>query len=224
MKKTVPKKSKEHEKRVEANVTKKGANTQQGVVQQKWFDDRMREMGVSVKMVADHFGTYSNMVWRMTSGKREVTPGEIAEWARYLKVPLAVAFQKFGYNPPGNMTRVIGAMRANGRVTIYPPNMQRETEAPAANTDLVALVVEAPQSALAIFDGSHLFYEPSTIVRHDTFGRLAVVELGDHPAPIVGMIDRATQIGRSKIVVFGGDEAIESRQLISATPVVWQRL
>lgn len=188
-----------------------------------WFRNRMADLDITPQRAADHFSTYPAMVWRMTSGHRKLTPHEICEWARLLKVSVAVILRRLGEDPPAVTVPVIGIVREHGRVSILPPAAQRRADAPGNSMQpLVALDVDTAQTALALYDGSALYYEPASVVRADAFGRLAIIELGDHAAPIVGVLDRGS-VGRGRIVVFGGTETLESSQIISATPVRWIR-
>lgn len=222
------KRPKKHENRVTKNIAPaKPAPRPKGKWKpdpdERWIKTRMHELGKSVEEAAKFFDTYTNMVWRMTSGSRPVRPDELARWATFLEVPFPEAARRFGIDVPPSTVSLIGVLRANGRVTLYPPNQQKRVEAPTdGGPELVCVVVESPQSALAVWDGTFLYYEPTKVFRADAFGRLSVVEFGDVGAPIVGFLDRAS-VGRARVTVFGSSEVIESAQPISATPVKWTR-
>lgn len=201
----------------------KGRKLAQRKPDEEWFNVRMDELGLTRAQAAKHFGTYPNMLWRVMSGMRPVRVQEVIDWAVFLKVPVSVVLTRFGFHVPRAQVPVIGVMRKSGRVTVLPPNQQTKVDAPDdLSANLVAIRVEGAHSALAIFDGSYLFYEPSKIVRTDAIGRLSVVEFGDYPAPLVGVVDRAT-IGKGRVTLFGGEDIVESEMMISATPVRWQR-
>lgn len=120
---------------------------------------------------------------------------------------------------------MIGALRGNARISIFPTNLVQKTESPRPEPGaLVALRIDAAQSALAIHHGGFLFYEPTEVVARGAIGRLSVVELGDQAAPVVGVLDRAIGDRGGLVTIFGGSETIESAQLQSATPVLWQRM
>jgi hypothetical protein len=190
---------------------------------ERWFVKRMDELGLGKQDAARHFGTYTNMLWRVMSGARPVRVGEVIEWAKFLKVPVSVVLVRFGFDVPRVTVPVVGVMRKTGRVSVLPPNQQTRVDAPDdLSAAMVAIRVEGAHSALAIFEGSYLFYEPSNIVRADSYGRLSVVEFGDYPAPLVGVVDRA-DVGRGRVTLFGGLDTIESEMMISATPVLWTR-
>ena len=190
---------------------------------ERWFVKRMDEIGVGKQDAARHFGTYTNMVWRMITGHRPVRVAEAIEWAKFLKVPVSVALVRFGYDVPRVTVPVVGVMRKSGRVSTLPPNQQTRVDAPDdLSAAMVAIRVEGTHSALAIFDGNYLFYEPSQVVRADSYGRLSVVEFGDYPAPMVGIVDRAG-VGKGRVTLFGGDDTVESDMMISATPILWMR-
>jgi len=190
---------------------------------QEWFKRRMDEIGLSVTAAAEAFETYPNMIWRMTSGARTVRPDEICTWARLLNVGVATILQRLGESPPVLTVPLIGRVRANGRITQYPPGHVRRVDAPAdAALETVAVDVDAPNSTLQIYDGSTLYYEPADVIVAEAFGRLSVIGTGDNPAQIVGVLDRASR-GKSRILIFGGSETVESSHVISATPVRWTR-
>ena len=135
-----------------------------------------------------------------------------------------IALRRLGVDIPPATVPVIGVLRGNARVSILPPDKVANVESPRLPPGpLVALQIETSQTALAIYHGGLLYYEPSEVVLPGAFGRLSVVELGDVPAPVVGVIDRGRSIKGGRVTVFGGLETIESDQLQSAAPILWQR-
>lgn len=199
-------------------VTKKAAKPDSA-----WFEKRMDELGISRQRAAKHFGTYPNMLWRVMTGARPVRVQEVIDWAVYLQVPVSVALVRFGFHVPRATVPVVGVVRKSGRVSPLPTQQQSKVDAPDdLSAAMVALRVEGAHSPLAIFDGAYLFYEPSQIVRTDSFGRLSVVEFGDYPAPMIGVVDRAA-VGKGRVTLFGGSDTVESEMMISATPIRWQR-
>jgi hypothetical protein len=204
-------------------ASKKSAAKKTNKPDEAWFAKRMDELGIGRQDAAKHFKTYPNMLWRVMTGHRPVRVQEVIDWAIYLKVPVSVALVRFGFQVPRATVPVVGLMRKTGRVTVLPPNQQTKIDAPDdLSAAMVAIRVEGAHSSLAIFDGSYLFYEPSDIVRVDAFGRLSVVEFGDYPAPLVGVVDRAA-VGKGRVTLFGGEDVVESDMMISATPIRWQR-
>jgi len=190
---------------------------------EKWFAARMDELGITRQAAAKHFDTYPNMLWRVLTGARPVRVQEVIDWAVFLQVPISVALVRFGFRVPKATVPVVGVVRKSGRVSPLPANQQTRVDAPDdLSAGMVALRVEGAHSDLAIFDGAHLFYEPSNIVRTDAFGRLSVVEFGDYPAPLIGVVDRAA-VGKGRVTLFGGADVVESEMMISATPIRWQR-
>lgn len=189
-----------------------------------WFRHRMGELGITPQRAAEHFETYPAMVWRMTSGQRKLTPHEICEWAKILKVSVAVILKRLGEDPPAVSVPIIGTVGAHGRVAMLAPGQQRKAESPGVGQkQLVAFAVETANTELVLYDGSTIYYEPATVIRPDAFGRLAIIELGDHDGPIVGVLERG-RLGKGRVTVFGGTETIESSQVVSAAPVRWLRI
>lgn len=171
------------------------------------------------KQIMGHDG----LLRRTFAGERRAQVEEMIALAAALSVPFVTVVRRYGYEIPAVRCPLIGSVNSAGRLNFYTPDRQAVVEAPLDEVPgMVAVVVEAAHSALAIFDGSTLFYEPADDVRPDSFGRLSVVTVGEQPAPVLGVIERGG-IGRTRIVVYGGIETLESRELKSATPIRWQR-
>lgn len=189
-----------------------------------WFETRMSEMGYDRAAAAKRWNTYPNMIWRVLTGARPVRTQEIIEWCEWLQVPITVGLFRFGFDVPRSRVPVIGNVNSDGRISILPPGHQEHVDAPGdMQCTMVALRVKGDNRALSIYDGALLYYEPSEVVSVASFGRLSVVELGDHLPPLVGIVDRASG-GRGRITLFGGAETIESDKVVSATPIRWQKL
>lgn len=191
-----------------------------------WFRARMHERGLDRDTVAGELDIVGNSVWLMLSGKRGVRPDEIAIWSRLLDVPYLDVVRRFGFAVPDNTVAVTETLRVSGRISVRTPDQVYRVQAPPGlSAKGAAIVVEGAHTALAIFEGSHLFYERTEGVDVNAVGRLSVVETAEHgSAPIVGMLTRGSVIGQIRIIVFGGLETIESRQLVGAWPVLWQKL
>ena len=188
-----------------------------------WFRDRMSELALDQKDAEKVFGTYRAMIWRMVTGQRPPRPEEIIIWAKFLRVPVLECMRRFGYDVPVPSVSVIGAIKSNGRVSVFPPAAIEQIEAPVdASENMRALIVEAPQTGLQLFDGTYLYYEPSKVVNPAAYGKLAVLEIGDISAPVIGVLYRISARSK-KVEVYGGRERFDTEQLISAAPVLWQR-
>ncbi len=191
----------------------------------QWVEDRQRTLGLSVAALAEALGTYPNMVWRIMSGARRVTPQEICTLAGVLRVPVTVLMRRWGFDVPSVSVPVIGEVNAAGRVSTFPAGQGGEVPSPDdSRNELVALRVRSAESAYPLFDGYHFFYEPGQRVEPGAFGRLSVLELGTHTAPIVGVLDK-TSVTRVSVAVWGlkGAERVEDYTLVSAKPVLWMR-
>lgn len=190
----------------------------------KWFDARLNDVGMSARQISLKLGT-NYQIWRriMTEG-RECTIGESITLARELRAPWEMVISRLGFEIPERKCPIIGKVGPHGRISTFTPDEVRRTLAPPdVDETTVALLVDAPQSALGVFHGATLFYEPSAGVRPDAMGRLGIIELGDHPAPILGVLERSAALGRGRVSIYGTGEAVESRKLISAAPVLWWR-
>lgn len=192
--------------------------------QTEWLKNRLRDRGVSLDAAAETLGTYKLMLHRILGGSRPARPDEILDLAPLLGVSPIEAIRRFGYTVPETKIDVVGKVNEFGRIEWFPPDLIRRTEAPAdATANMRALTVDAPQSRLAIYDGAMLYYSPlADRVDAQAVGRLAVIGLGDQPAPLVGVLSYAAG-DRKRVTVIGGAEVIESKQLIFAAPIVWIR-
>lgn len=191
--------------------------------QTEWIKNRLRERGVTLDAAAAKLGTYKLMVHRVLGGQRPARPDEIIAFAPLLGVSAVEALRRFGYAVPETRVDLIGRVNEFGRVEFYPPDLVRRTEAPAdAHADMKALTVDAPHSRLAIYDGATLFYVPSKVVDAQAVGRLALLEIGDQAAPVLGVLSYAAG-GRKRVTIIGGAEVLETAQLISAAPIAWVR-
>lgn len=185
----------------------------------------MRDMGLDRPAVAKALDVPENTVWLMTRGKRRVQLEEITTWAKLLDVSYLEIVRQFGVTVPDHAVPVTGVLRPHGRITpLSPDRVYRVPAPPDIGPRGVAVQVEGAHTAFALFEGSHLYYEPTGNVAVDAFDRLSVVELADHgSAPVVGLLTRGA-MRHVKVVVFGGLETIESQQLVGAWPVRWQRM
>ena len=190
-----------------------------------WLDQRLRERGVRKKDIAALFEVHPNMVHKMLNGERRVQIAEVKSWSSLLGVSFIEAMRRFGFDVPPTTCPLIGTVDGLGRVRYRRGNgvPARMIAAPeTAGGNIVALQVDAPRSAISIYDGSCLYFEPSDIMRVDAVGRLSVIAMEGEPVPVIGVLARAT-LGRGSVSVYGGIELIETNSIVSATPIVWQR-
>ena len=189
----------------------------------RWISERLAEVDLRKSELAEKLHVHPNIVHKMLNGQRRVQIAEFRLLAQLLHVPFMEVVRRFGFDVPGAMVPCIGAIDGRARIAVLPPDRQHDTPAPeSAVPGTVALIVDAPHSALSVYHGSTLYYVPSDTVRVDAFGRLGVLEIDGEPAPVVGVLDRAT-MGRGRVRVFGGIDVIDTERLVSATPVTWQR-
>lgn len=194
----------------------------------EWFQTRLDEQGISPRMAAAAFGLEDSQSWmirRMLAGERALRPDEIAIWAKLVRASPTTVLRKLnlGVDIEEPRVPVVGIVRDDGRVSSLPESPPQMVEAPTdAPGGMVALNVEAPLSGLAYFHGSTFYFVPSDKVMPDSFGRLSVIEIGDSPSPVVGVLDRAS-VGRGRVVIFGTNESIETKMMVSATPIRWIR-
>lgn len=190
----------------------------------EWFDAQLDRRGLNRTGLSVQFDPGAkNWLNKILMSERRMQLSEVAWVAKRLGVPGAEIIRRLGYDLPGAEVPVIGTVTAHSRISIVPPLEQDKVPAPpGASERMVALRVEADQSALSLYSGVLMYYVPCEKVRPDSFGRICVCELGDSAAPIVGCIDRAS-LGRSKIILLDGKSVIETAELEAAAPIEWTK-
>lgn len=190
-----------------------------------WFSARIAEVHLQKQMVADKLGMHPNLLHKLLSGERRCQIGEAIALARMLKVPKAEIVARLGFDWPRDVIRITGRVGGRGYVSPLPPQQQFEVECPFEYEadSLSALTVDAAHSALGIYHGMTVYYSPSPGVSIEAFGRLSVIEAGEHQSAILGSIDRASH-GKGTVVVFGGIEVLHVQTIISASPVRWLKV
>lgn len=214
--------------------TRKKAKPKAPVVDVAWFTDRARETGTSIARLSAVALGHKDLIGRSLKGERTFKPSELVDIAKALDVPVAIVLSKLGFDVPGVTCKMIGRVNALCRVSFLPSENRKEVAAPTdREVDLVALEFDTAHSVLALYHGKYLYYTPSDGVELAAIGGLSVVELGDHPAPVLGVPERASlerrrggqaSPARGRILLFGGLDPIDSEQIISAAPIRWQRM
>lgn len=142
--------------------------------------------------------------------------------ARELRVPIGELLIKLGYNYRQRECPLIGGVGEAGRVTLFPGPHKSVSSPDETDEDLRAVIVEADYLALALYAGSYLYFAPAEAVRTDVWGKLCLVDIQDEPAPVVGIVGRASP-GRGRVRLFGGSGTRDDVRVASATPVRWIR-
>lgn len=188
----------------------------------EWFESRLAVSNYTARSISYKLSANNMHLWRRTIHEgRECTIAEAIALAPLLGVDFREIVRRLGFTIPEAVTPIIGRVGPHGRISMLPGSAGSCPTPPGMQPAAVALRIDAPQSpGLAIFHGNYLFYEPSRVVRPDTFGRLSVIELSDHAAPVVGVLDRAS-VGFARVAIFGGAETLDNERVSSATPVLW---
>lgn len=188
-----------------------------------WIKNRLRERGVTIERAASALGTYKAMLHRIVSGARPARPDEIIKMADLLGITTIEALRRFGYAVPELRIDLIGRVNADGRVIFFAPDQVRKVDSPAdAAADTRALIVDAPHSRLAIYDGAVMYYAPSPVVDAQATGRLSIIEISEQAAPVLGILNHLAA-GRKRVTIIGGIETLETKSILTAAPVTWIR-
>lgn len=190
---------------------------------QAWFHARAKEVGTSIARISTKVAGSKDLVGRALAGSRHFKPAEIVALSEGLKAPLSVIFMRLGYEPRGATCPLLGVINEHARVSWVNPTPDKNVPCPMdLHYSLAALLVETSNMALEYLSGAYLYYEPASGVRPDAFGRLSVIEMGDHDATVIGYLDRGA-IGSARVVLPARLGVVETEQLKSASPVRWTR-
>ncbi len=196
-------------------------------VNRQWLDLQLAKSGESARSISLKLSDGQNyQIWRrVVTGARKCSIGESLQLAEILRVPWHSLVEALGYVIPDLTVPISAEVNDMGQINTLPPGHQgpRVPLPPDAEPGVHALRVNAPQSALAVFQGAVLYYEETEGVRPDAFGRLSVVEIGGHMTRLLGVIERSAQPGRGDVKVWGTDTVVRTNRIISATPVRWIR-
>jgi hypothetical protein len=188
---------------------------------QQWLDQAGLSRAALSRALNDK---NQNLLTKILNGDRQCTIGEAAFLSARLKVPFANVVQALGYDVPSDQVDIVGTVTGTGRVSDYPPNEHRVAAAPPdAPPGMVALDMQTSDSRLALYNGTLLYYVPAPGVLPGAIGHASVIRIGEEPAAMVGLIDKASTISRAAIRGLDGKTIRETSQLVSASPIEWMR-
>ncbi|MDP2619887.1 MAG: helix-turn-helix transcriptional regulator [Hyphomicrobiales bacterium] len=198
----------------------------------KWFQDRIRDLGLSQRRVSKLLERSPNTLSLILTGHRRVSHKELPRLAQFLDTTPDELLKRLGAETPGTVrdgdVEIIGTVDEMDRIT--PETAARRVAAPSQfrlTRTLRAVVFETAGTGHDWMHGWALFYEQPArprAVDADTLGRLCVVEVGDKPGAYVCAIRRGIERGRYDLLhAFRGDLMVGGVVVRSAAPVLWIR-
>lgn len=193
----------------------------------KWFQDRIRDLGLSQRRVSAMIAHNPNTMSLILNGKRKVTHDEIPQIAQLLDTtPEEILFRLGAEAPAGQRSRAlkcVGTTDETGRVVdATGPRTVPAINKSSANTRGILF------DAAASNDWRHgwvFYYDQPAKPRApdaDTVNSLCVVEVGDKKGSFIGVIRRGVDRGRYDVVnPFTGQAVVKAVQIRTANPVTW---
>lgn len=189
---------------------------------QPWIDERLAYVGLSRLALGARLGQHPNAIGRILRGELKPKVEEVISMARELRVPLGELLVRLGYTYKRRDCPLVGSVTEMGRVNMFGGQLRHVASPDETDEDLQALSVETDYLALALYAGSYLYFAPAEALRSDVWGKLCLVDIQDEPAPVVGIVARASP-GRNRVRLFGGSGTMDDVRVVSATPVRWIR-
>lgn len=191
-----------------------------GPVDVRWFDDQLEQAGLTRTTLAARWGGHANLVGRLLRGDKQLDATEALAVAAALNVPVTEIIRRMGYECPRPVAPVVGELRPDGQVLLRAGARETVLAPEDAGAGLVAVDVAVTIESLSLYPRSFLFYRPSDRIEPSAIGRVCIIEANDCPLPLVGKLDPALA-GESVVRIFGGPQVVRTRELTSATPLLW---
>lgn len=187
-------------------------------VDTKWFQDRMRAKGMSLRGLAKLMELDHAALSRIFHGHRKVNGEELAQIANLLGAPINEVMARFGLRAPASAASavtLIGTVDSKGEVH---PSKGGTMAPPQIPGGAVSVRNEDPSS---LTFGWTYFYELRSNVDRDTIGKLCVVKLKDGRQLL--RIVRNGLDPNTYLLISSTTGDIETAGIVSASPVIWIR-
>lgn len=201
------------------------------VVDKKWFQDRIRDLGLSQRRVSTLFATNPNTLSLILADDpdkaRKVQHDELPIIADALQVSVDELLRRLGVALPTMdkdvPVEVIGTLDETGRVSELAA--RRTVDAPAGTTPNTRAVIFNALGAGHVQHGWVYFVDVPAKPRPvdaDTLNALCLVEVGDHPGYHVGVVRRGIERGTYDLFnAFTGQPIVSGVAIRSAVRVNW---
>lgn len=189
----------------------------------RFFDALMAEKKLSLRALAAKMGMNHSQLSLTFSGGRKLQLDEAAQLSQIFGVPIHAIVENAGVTVRphgGKRVKVIGAVKGDGSVEVYPKDVVERTTAPAGLPgDAISMQCRTAGSALDWADGMLLFCRPPDRVHPEAIGRLSFCKVKDGPH-VVAHVRRGYQDGSHNL---SGFFQRESAVLEFATPILLLR-
>lgn len=193
-------------------------------VNRRFFYDLIADKELSLRQLAARMGMSHSQLSLTFSGMRRMQLNEACKLADILGVTLQRVATEAGIEGArhvGRRATVVGALRGNGEVELYPARgaVQRTICPDGLPPDVKAIQARTAESPLAWFDGWLLFFDPTAKTVARALGRLSYVELEDGRR-VVANLRRGYDEGTCAL---SGPFTSESERVAWATPILAAR-
>jgi hypothetical protein len=191
------------------------------VPQTEWIKERLFERGITIDQMSARWGVEKHIAYRVLNGSRTIDVAELVAAMEALDLSLADTARRFGFDVPRGKVPLAGKVNGDSRV-LPADSAAFHLDCPEdVPPDVKALVVDAPNSKLAMFDGAVMYFRPHDGIEEQAMHRLAVIESPNLPAPVVGMILPKGTIHKTHRVTLMNAATIELAQITTASPILW---
>lgn len=193
-------------------------------VNEAWFTSQYPVAGLRNQAdMAERAQIGKDLVNKILKGTREASGGDVAVLARVLDVMPDELLRNLGYVSPPNSFQASGAVRADGRVVIYPRRRGPIIEIRPLPKHAIALRYEAATSGgpSRVYDDATIIYagnDPAG-VPPSVIGRLCILESEREDAPRIGTLLSVDRHGTAQILPLGANVPVTVRALLDASPI-----
>lgn len=184
----------------------------------QWFKDRMADVGISQRKLADMIELDHSLLSRTFDGKRRLQLSEAGLLAVHLHVAPEEVIRRAGIQAPWSdrTAKYTHIIDRQGRLTAI-AKWGLTTEAPPRfpSNGLVARV----QDTGSLYDGWSVFWAPRSRIDVDSIGKLCVVTLADGTMAL-RFVRQGYEPGSYNLTRLEG-EGEENAALTATSPVLW---
>lgn len=156
-----------------------------GELNRRYFEALMSDKRMSLRALAAQMGMGHSQLSLTFSGARKLQLDEAAQLSNIFGVPIHEIVENAGVlvrSNSGRRVSVVGAMRGDGTVEMYGPDVVERTAAPGdLPDDALAVQCRTAGSMLDYVDGWVVFFRQPGGVAPDALGRFCFCKIKDGP-------------------------------------------
>lgn len=192
-------------------------------INRRFFDGLLADKKLSLRALATQMGMNHSQLSLTFSGARKLQLDEAAQLSNIFGVPLHAIVEAAGVTVKpvgGGRVKVIGAVRGNGTVELYPKGVVERTTAPEdVPKGSIAVQCRTAGTELEWLDGAVMFCKEPDGVDPGYLGRVCLCKVKDN-AVALAMVKRGY---RENTVNLTGPYQKESVVLEWAAPIILTR-